>query len=208
VAVFLGLSPISNPDGAITTVPILFLSLPWDLIGFYFHWQSTPMVALLSAGCALNATLFYWVAKRVGETGTKPAILLFVVWLTLAALPIVFFNDQDGKARVRIAARPAGTLLATNEEGLKWIGDTGLGPALPNDSIILLPRGTRSHAKQLKYLLPDGRLVDPYPTASHDMERSHVIVVERVRVVEGSHKGLEGWVRSGSMFHVPTIGAL
>jgi hypothetical protein len=208
LTIFLGLSPVINPDGAITSVPILFLSLPWDLVGSYFHWESAAMGVLIGIGCALNAALFYWVAKKVGETGTGPAILLFLVWITLAALPIVFFNDQEAKGRVRIVKRPTGTLLATNEEGLKLIGDSGPDLNLPSDSIILLSRGTRSHAKQLMYLMPDGRMVDPYPTTPNDMERNHVIVVERVRVVEGPSKGAEGWVRSDSMGHILTIGAL
>jgi hypothetical protein len=89
-----------------------------------------------------------------------------------------------------------------------------LGTPLPKDEavlgndLVLVSDKTRAHYKDRKFLLPGGRLVEPYSANSFDMERDEAVEVERVRIIEGPHKGLEGWVPAGCLQRLLTLSAL
>jgi hypothetical protein len=88
-----------------------------------------------------------------------------------------------------------------------------LGTPLPKDEavlgndLVLVSDKTRAHYKDRKSLLPGGRLVEASAN-SFDMERDQAVEVERVRIIEGPHKGLEGWVPAGCLQRLLTMSAL
>jgi hypothetical protein len=70
--------------------------------------------------------------------------------------------------------------------------DIGLG-------LVRISEGTVGIVTDRKFVLPGGRLVEPYSANSFDMARDGAIEVQRLRFTDPPHTGLEGWLYSGSL---------
>jgi hypothetical protein len=76
---------------------------------------------------------------------------------------------------------------------------------IPNDlgpGLVRIPEGTRGTATGRMFVLPGGRLAEPYPANTFDMARDGAIEVERIRITQPPNRGLEGWVYTGSLRRV------
>ena len=73
--------------------------------------------------------------------------------------------------------------------------DIGLG-------LVRIPEGTKGTAIGRQFVLPEGRLVEPYSANRFDMARDGAIEVERIRITQPPNVGLEGWVYTGSLGRV------
>ena len=60
--------------------------------------------------------------------------------------------------------------------------------------VVLIPEVTKVMYIGRRFVLPGGRLVEPYAANEHDMARDGVIEVERIRNTGPSKANLEGWV--------------
>ena len=60
--------------------------------------------------------------------------------------------------------------------------------------VILLPEGTKATYMGRRFVLPGGRLVQPYAANTYDMARDGAVEVERIRITQPPHENLEGWV--------------
>jgi hypothetical protein len=65
------------------------------------------------------------------------------------------------------------------------------------EGIVLIPGGTRAIVIGRSFILPGGRLVDPYSANTYDMARDGAVEVERIRITQPPNENLEGWVASG-----------
>jgi hypothetical protein len=63
-----------------------------------------------------------------------------------------------------------------------------------NKGVVLIPEGTTGLCTGRRFVLPGGRLVEPYAANEYDMERDGVIEVERIRITRPPSENLEGWV--------------
>jgi len=63
-----------------------------------------------------------------------------------------------------------------------------------NRGVVLIPEGTTGLCTGRRFVLPGGRLVEPYAANEYDMARDGVIEVERIRITGPSNENLEGWV--------------
>lgn len=73
--------------------------------------------------------------------------------------------------------------------------DVGLG-------LVRIPEGTKGTAIGRQFVLPEGRLVEPYSANRFDMARDGAIEVERIRITQPPNVGLEGWVYTGFLGRV------
>lgn len=58
------------------------------------------------------------------------------------------------------------------------------------------------------FLLKGGRLAEPYVASANDMMRDDVIEVERIKIMEGPNRGLEGWAQSNCLGRLGSLYAL
>ena len=58
----------------------------------------------------------------------------------------------------------------------------------------LIPEGTKATYMGRRFVLPGGRLVEPYAANEYDMARDGAIEVERIRITGPSRENLEGWI--------------
>ncbi len=218
ILVALLLAAAVNPDGHITGVPTMILTLPWSIAVLQFSPSDAVIFLLLSLCAAINAALVYAIAKwMIDSFGRRTAIGILLAFSSVVLVPIWFFNNQEDNSRVRILNSHGrngdpGVWVATNETGLRAMCAT-IDTSFATDAalaqgLVLVPDKTQAHYKDRKFLLPGGRLVEPYPANSFDMERDQAVEVERVRIIEGPRKGLEGWVRAGYLQRLLTIYAL
>jgi hypothetical protein len=76
---------------------------------------------------------------------------------------------------------------------------------IPNDigpGLVRISEGTRGIVTGRMFVLPGGRLVEPYAANTYDMARDGAIEVERIRINQPPNEGLEGWVYTGSLCRV------
>ncbi len=60
--------------------------------------------------------------------------------------------------------------------------------------MILLPEGTKAIYRGRRFVLPGGRLAEPYAANTYDMARDGAVKVERIRITQPPYENLEGWV--------------
>jgi hypothetical protein len=121
---------------------------------------------------------------------------------------------------------PQGALLATDVEGLRRLNELYAFPKTCTESNVrkaqvlevmtlcavskppagiedraglvhLLP-GTKAMATYRKFLLPGGRLVNPYAANTYDMARDGAVEVEHIKA-RGQNRTLDGWVVVGQL---------
>ena len=98
----------------------------------------------------------------------------------------------DARRRVVISPAQNGILLARD---LPTLNALMSADAAPPAAVISVSNGTKGLARDRKFLR-GGRLVDPYPANSYDMERDGALEVELFEVTEGPKRGSKGWVQS------------
>jgi hypothetical protein len=134
------------------------------------------------------------------------------------------FSDS-GKRIVR-TDHGEGALMATNSDGLRHLEDLyslsktcteanmrkarlteamslcrPVSKSRPDDvgpGLVRVTEGTRGTVTGRMFVLPGGRLVEPYPANTYDMAKDGAIEVERLRITQPPNPGLEGWVYTGS----------
>jgi len=57
----------------------------------------------------------------------------------------------------------------------------------------VISNGTKGNMLSRKFL-QHGRLVDPYPANSYDMQRNRAVEVVLIRIKDGPYRTLEGWM--------------
>jgi len=148
---------------------------------------------------------------------------IFVLSISLYSAVAWFFNDQDQKFRVRLVnggPDAAGVWIAADDDGLRVMSNKPLIPpspfgfqlAIPTNTadakLVFVPNKTRGILKGRQFLLKGGRLVQPYSANTYDMLRDGAVEVERIKITEGPQKGLTGWLPSGYLQRLLTIGSL
>jgi hypothetical protein len=76
---------------------------------------------------------------------------------------------------------------------------------IPNNigpGLVRIPEGTRGIVTNRQFVLPGGRLVEPYAANTYDMARDGAIEVERIKITQPPNAGLEGWVYTGALGRV------
>jgi hypothetical protein len=76
---------------------------------------------------------------------------------------------------------------------------------VPNDlgpGLVRISEGTEGIVTNRQFVLPGGRLVEPYAANTYDMARDGAIEVERIKITQSPNVGLEGWVYTGSLGRV------
>ena len=132
--------------------------------------------------------------------------------------------------RIVRTAPGEGALMATDSAGLRQLNDlyslpktcteanmrSGHVPevlflcqpvskAIPSEfgsGLVRIPEGTKGVMTDRKFVLPGGRLVEPFPANTFDMARNGAVEVERIRITQPPSVGLEGWVYTGSLGRV------
>ena len=108
-----------------------------------------------------------------------------------AATGVVLVTDEAMLRDYSLACEPEWTEPVQSpwnrpQDGTKtWIRHPPKG--------IWLPNGTKGNMVDRKFLRR-GELLPPYPANSFDMERDRAVEVARIRVKDGLHKGVEGWM--------------
>ena len=77
-----------------------------------------------------------------------------------------------------------------------------------NKNLVFIPNKTSGIYKGNYFLLKGGRLVTPYSANTYDMERDAAIEVEQIKIIEGPHKGLIGWLPSAYLQRLLTLSSL
>jgi hypothetical protein len=67
--------------------------------------------------------------------------------------------------------------------------------ATPPSNVIRVASGTKGLALKRKFL-KGGKLVDPYPANTYDMERDGAVEVVLFELTNGPNRGSKGWVKS------------
>ena len=179
------LAVVLNPDGGITGTASFFATLPWSILALKAKSTFVNVALRLFFG-AVNAILLYYLVRDVRSVASfRTTIVMLAVLATLLTGVIWFFNSQEHDNRVRIVngGKDGGAWIATDQDGLA-----------SKHHLVFIPNQTRGIYKGQRFLLKDGRLVDPYPATFNDMERDGAVEVEKIRITEGPHKGIEGWV--------------
>jgi hypothetical protein len=60
--------------------------------------------------------------------------------------------------------------------------------------VILIPQRTTAISVGQSFILPGGRLVQPYAANTFEMARDGAVEVERIRIMQPPNENLEGWV--------------
>ena len=67
--------------------------------------------------------------------------------------------------------------------------------------VILIPEGTKAVYTDRRFVLPGGRLVEPYAATVSDMARDGAVEVERIKITQPPYENLEGWVYTQLLVH-------
>lgn len=175
---------------------------------------------IIVCGGAMNAVLLYAFVLAVAREfrpWIAAGIITFIA--TFFAAPVIcviwFLNtaEVDNLVRIVYGGRELGVFIATNENGLRTLSEangtaSGISTHAGRDGLVFIPNKTKGRYKGQKFLLKGGRLVDPYPANSYDMARDGAIEVERIKITEGPHKGLEGWVQTNCLKRVLNLYSL
>ena len=100
--------------------------------------------------------------------------------------------------------------MATDETGLKALSATlGIDSEAPEElrsHLAFVPNQTRGNAKGRRFLTNDGRLIVPFPTSEGDNPKW--VEVEKIKIIDGPDKGVEGWVVARHLQRMLTITAM
>ena len=212
VAVLL-ISAVLNPDGSLSGVPSMMLALPWSFPLSFASFSVVISALIVASGAAMNAGVLYALVRgMVKRFNLGLTIAALVVVASFTTVTVWFLNSQEVNNLVRIVrgSPDAGVWVATNEDGLRALSETN-GTALDHPKpeartrLVFIPNKTRGRYKGRKFLLKSGRLVDPYPANSYDMQRDEAVEVEKIKITEGPNKGLEGWVQANHLTGLLTL---
>ena len=215
--VFLVSAHVLNPDGYVSGVPALVLTLPWSMVLIRPVPEIPSLVLLIIAfGGVINSGILYWFIaapvaglERVVKIGT-----LAVIGLPLATLAW-FLNTAEVDNLVRIArgGTSGGIFIAIDQNGLRMLSETiemdaNIPKLQAERGLVFIRNGTRARYLGQKFLIKGSRLVEPYSANSYDMARDGAIEVERIKIMEGPSKGLKGWVQPQSLQRLGGLYAL
>jgi hypothetical protein len=202
-----------NPEGGITGDASTLLTLPWSIFTIRYVTGTNATVVLHVLAGAVNASIIYLLVKMMWRTaGLWRSLLTIAVVVTIITTVVWFFNGQFRDERIRIVndRRGTGTWMAIDEDGLKALSET---PGMDSDAppeltshLVLVPNKTRGNYKGRYFLYKGGRLVVPFPTSESD--NAKWVEVEKIRIIEGPSKGVEGWVVSGRLKRLLTMFAM
>jgi len=216
-----------DPFGNLTAIPSAILTLPWSITLYFLPKSVGLMTLVVVVGSAVNAIALDVVVKRmVMRFHWRFASGLFLVVTCMIGAVAWFWNTTDVDFRVRIinGDPKLGVWVATNDSGLRFLTGNetvsrGLNPVASNamtecgyndvdDGLVCFSQPTRALVEDRKFLLSGGRLVHPYSANSYDMERDGAIEVEKIRVTDGPHRNLEGWIQSRDVKRLLTLFSL
>ena len=210
-AVFL-VAAVLNPDGGLSGVPSMMLTLPWSIPLSFASSSVLTSALIVASGCVINtAVLFVLVKGMVKRFNLAATIVVLVAIASMATTAVWFLNSQEANNLVRIVyGSQEGVWVATNEDGLRALSEMNAAASdAPKREVrsrlVFIPNETRGRYMGRKFLLSGGRLVDPYPANSYDMQRVEAVEVEKIKITEGPSKGLEGWVRSNQLKRLLTL---
>jgi hypothetical protein len=151
-------------------------------------------------------------------------VRLRTIWLIASFVVVVpasigfgIFLYQEKQERTRVISG-AGALMAVDPDGLGELNQLYALPKacskenpgacavsqpvvstqLVKKGLVLIPAGTTVMFIRPQYILPGGRLVDPYVANAYVMARDGAVAVEHIRITE-LNQNREGWVKSGSV---------
>jgi hypothetical protein len=221
VVATMAVAPLLNPDGVVRESPSFVLSLPTSFLilfpmSFLTSSQLSQTSSVLISGIVDAIMLYVLAVRMVNWFGFRITIGIIVLSTLLFSTVAWWANDQDQKAGVRIVnAGPdaAGVWIAANDDGLRVMSDQIISPlGVPSNTadgnLVFVPNKTKGIAKGRRFLLKDGRLIQPYPANTYDMLRDGAVEVERIKITEGSQRGLMGWLPSYYLQRLLTFGSL
>jgi hypothetical protein len=198
---------VLDPDGNVSGAPALVLTLPWSIVLSIQPFSFILSTLIILFGAVINAAALYWfIAAPVGQI-TWPIKIgtLTVVGSVVAALAW-FLNTAEVDNLVRIArgTTAGGIYIATDENGLRALSkasemESDIFKLQAGRGLVFIRKGTRGRYRGRRFLIKGDRLVEPYPANYYDMIRDGAIEVERIKIVEGPHKGLEGWAHPNDL---------
>jgi hypothetical protein len=62
------------------------------------------------------------------------------------------------------------------------------------NGIVLIPEQTKAIYTGRAFILPGGRVVQPYAANTFDMAKDGAVEVERIKITQPPNKDLEGWI--------------
>src|SRR5271154_1438095 len=171
VVATLAVMPIFNPDGFVTKSLSFVLTSPTSF--FFLLWTNfaaphSDTIMILLAGLVNATILFVLSAVMVKRFGFRRTTGMFVLSMSLYSAVAWWFNDQDRMGRVRIVnggPNATGVWIATDDEGLRVLGNQPLVPPLPfglqlaiptntaTDKLVFVPNKTRGITKGRRFLL-------------------------------------------------------
>jgi hypothetical protein len=213
IVAFLVIVAVLNPDGGLSGVPAMMLTLPWSIPLSVASFTVVISALIVAFGGAMNAAVLYVLVKGMAKRfDLRATIVVLVLFASFATVAVWFINSQEVNNLVRIVhgSEEAGVWVATNEDGLRAMSETnGTASDVPKSEarnrLVFIPNETRGRYKGRKFLLKGGRLVDPYPANTHDMERAEAVEVEKIKITEGPSEGLEGWVQTNHLKRLLTL---
>ena len=109
------------------------------------------------------------------------------------------FPKTCTEANVRAARDPQANLKLCYPAYLNLVPVTS---SVVKKGVILVPSGTRGISVGRSFILPGGRLVQPYAANTFEMARDGAVEVERIRITQPPNENLEGWVVEGFLGRV------
>jgi hypothetical protein len=168
-----------------------------------------------------NAWLIAGAAVALGAVTAASGLFLYLQYL-----------EKQARIRIVRSGTGSGALMAVDSRGLRQLNelyslprtcseanflaasdlDTKFRlcyPVLPpitfqmvKKGVVLIPEGTRAVYLGSRFILPGGRLVNPYAANTYDMARDGAVEVERIRITQPPNENLEGWVQTGFLGRV------
>lgn len=182
----------------------------------------------MSAGRGDLRLLCLVYAGGVNPTGCPDANLLNYIPETrllsaaIGFLTLLIFSGCGDLSEVVVNANPAGgAVLVTDiavlkEYSIACAAEWRRPPAFPFGQIpdgtatwteqppqgVFIPNGTKANIQNRQFL-QDGKLVEPYAANSYDMQKNRAIEVESVKIKDGPHRELQGWLPKRFLY--PTV---
>jgi hypothetical protein len=195
------LTVILDPDGGVTGSASWLATLPWSILLTWVRSGTFGSVAALLSFAGLNAAFLYiGIGKLLRHSQLWKALVLLAVLETCATCAIWFLNAQEHDSNVRIVngGKDLGVWIAIDQggfEAMRWNNRTegDIAPTLERH-LVFIPNNTRGIYKRRAYLLKDGQLVDPSEVTPKEMAAGTSVEIEKIKIIEGPSKGLEGWI--------------
>lgn len=171
------------------------------------RWLIASLVVVLAVGAGFGLLFLFLnhlgkqARIRIVRSGTESGVLmaidvdglrqlneLYSLPKTCSEANLMVTLDKSG----RIAA-PTGSAMLMQMQ-LCQPRQTPFASQMINKGVVLIPEGTKAMYLEERFILPGGRLVEPYAANTFDMARDGAVEVEKIRITQPPNKDLEGWV--------------